>query len=184
MNNWTRRGFILSAGAGLTTACAGGTESTARDRIDRDVDLALQQMQAELPFTSELVNSAAGMLVMPKVTKAGLIIGGTYGEGSLMIGNAPVDYYSVAGASYGLQAGAQQYSSVLFFMDSAHLQKFRARNGWTLGADVEYTIVDNSGAAGIDNNTIKDAVYAVIFNQAGLLAGISVEGSKYSRIVR
>ncbi len=184
MSNWTRRSFILSAGAGMTAACAGGTESTQRNKIDRNVEFAVQQMHAELPFTQQLSDDAAGMLVMPTITKAGLIIGGTYGEGSLLIGNAPVDYYNVAGASYGLQAGAQQYSSVLFFMDSEHLQSFRARNGWTLGADVEYTIVDNSGAAGIDNNTIKDAVYSVVFNQAGLLAGISVEGSKYSRVVR
>ena len=184
MTNWTRRGFVLGASAGMTAACSGGTESTARFAIDRNVELAVAQMQSELPFTEDLAANAAGMLVMPKITKAGFFVGGAYGEGSLLIGSAPVDYYNVAGASYGLQIGAQQYSSVLFFMDSSHLQKFRSSPGWTLGADVEYTLIENSGAAGIDNYTIKDAVYAVVFNQAGLLVGISIEGSKYSRVIR
>ena len=181
---WTRRGFLMGGVAGVTAACAGGTRSNARFKIDNSVQSALGQMQSELPFTQQLVQNAAGMLVMPRVTKAGLIFGGAYGEGSLLVGSAPVDYYSVAAASWGLQAGAQQYSSVLFFMDSEHLAKFRGRNGWTLGADIEYTLLDNAGAAGIDNNTIDDAVYAVVFNQAGVLVGVSIEGSKYTRIVR
>lgn len=185
MKHVTRRGAMLGAGAGLLAGCAGGVTSNARFRIDANVDAALSQMQAELPFTSQLVNAAAGMLVMPLITKAGLIVGGAYGEGSLRISGATVDYYSVAAASWGLQAGGQQYSTVLFFMDSDHLAKFRARPGWTLGADVEYTILDKArGAAGIDTNNIDDAVYAVVFNQAGLLAGVSIEGSKYTRIVR
>jgi lipid-binding SYLF domain-containing protein len=184
MTGLSRRSFVMSATAGGLSACAGGVNSNARFKINDNVAAAMQQMQSELPFTSKLVENAAGILLMPTVTKAGLIVGGAYGEGSLLIGQAPVDYYSVAAASYGLQAGAQQYSSALFFMDSEHLAKFRSRSGWTLGADIEYTILDNAGAAGVDNNTIDDAVYAVVFNQAGILVGISIEGSKYTRIVR
>lgn len=184
MKQVTRRGLMLGASAGLLTACGNGTNSSARDRIDTRVSSAVDQMQSDLPFTSQLVNSAAGMLVMPLITKAGLIFGGAYGEGSLLIGQAPVDYYSVAAASWGLQAGAQQYSSVLFFMDGDQLAKFRARSGWTLGADIEYTVLDDAGAAGIDTNSIDDAVYAVVFGQAGILLGVSIEGSKYTRIIR
>ena len=184
MHNWTRRGFILSASAGVTASCARGTNSNDRLEIDRDVENSVAQMHREMPFTVDLANNAAGMLVMPKVSKAGFGFGGTYGEGSLLIGEAPVDYYNLVSASFGLQAGAQQYSSALFFMDANHLQKFRGKDGWTLGADLEYTLIDNAGAAGVDNYTIKDAVYAIIFNQAGLLVGVSLEGSKYSRVVR
>ncbi len=184
-SSWTRRGFILSAGAGVTAACSGGTSSNARDKIDRNVELALEQMKSELPFTSELATNAAGMLVMPRVSKAGFGFGGSYGEGALVIGSAPVDYYNLIAASFGFQAGAQQYSSVLFFMDGDHLQRFRSRAGWTLGADLEFTLLDSgAGAAGIDNNTVARAVYAIVFNQAGLLVGASIEGSKYSRVVR
>ena len=181
----TRRGFILSAGAGMTAACARGTSSNARYKIDSNVEFAIEQMKSELPFTNDIAANAAGMLVMPKITKAGFGVGGSYGEGALVIGGASVDYYNLLSASFGFQAGGQQYSSVLFFMDSDHLQRFRERDGWTLGADLEYTLLDSgSGAAGINNNTAPRAVYAIVFNQAGLLVGASIGGSKYSRVVR
>lgn len=184
MEHVTRRGLMLGASAGLLTACGNGTNSTGRDRIDSQVSMAVDRMQRDLPFTTKLVDTAAGMLVMPLITKAGLIFGGAYGEGSLLIGQAPVDYYSVAAASWGLQAGAQQYSSVLFFMDSDRLAKFRGRTGWTLGADIEYTVLEDAGTAGIDTNSIDDGIYAVVFGQAGILLGVSLEGSKYTRIIR
>ena len=108
MTNWTRRGFIATAGASLTTACAGGTESRKRFKIDANVEAALRQMESEIPFATTLLDSAVGMLVMPKITKGGLIFGGSYGEGSLLVGNAPVDYYSIVAGSWGLQIGVQQ----------------------------------------------------------------------------
>lgn len=185
MQTLSRRGFILSAGAGMTAACSGGTKNRARDRINSNVSRAVQDMQSQHPFTVDLANNAAGMLVMPKIRKAGFGLGGSYGEGALLIGGATVDYYNLIAASFGFQAGAQQFASVLFFMDSDHLRKFRERDGWTLGADLEFTLLDSAaGAAGIDNNTYPDAVYAIVFNQAGLMAGVSLEGAKYSRIVR
>ncbi len=185
VGTWSRRGFILSAGAGMTAACSGGTKNRARDRIDSNVANAVRDMKILHPFTVNLADNAAGMLVMPKIRKAGFGLGGSYGEGSLLIGGATVDYYNLIAASFGFQAGAQQFSSVLFFMDSDHLREFRERDGWTLGADLEFTLLDSAaGAAGIDNNTYPDAVYAIVFNQAGLLVGASLEGAKYSRIVR
>jgi len=184
MQNWTRRGFMATAGASLTTACAGGTESRARFKIDANVDAALRQMEAEIPFTSTLRSQSAGMLVMPKITKGGLVFGGSYGEGSLLVGEAPVDYYSIVAGSWGLQIGVQQIAQVLFFTDQNSLQKFRSKQGWTLGADLEYTLVDKADAAGLDTNTARDGVYGVVFGQAGLLVGLSLEGSKYNRIVR
>ena len=184
MQNWTRRSFIATAGASLTTACAGGTESRARFKIDANVDAALRQMEAELPFTTTLRNQSVGMLVMPKITKGGLIFGGAYGEGSLLVGEAPVDYYSTVAGSWGLQIVVQQIAQVLFFADENSLQRFRAKPGWTLGADLEYTLIDNADAAGLDSNSIRDGVYSVVFGQAGLLVGVSLEGSKYNRIVR
>ena len=184
MTNWTRRGFIATAGASLTTACAGGTESRKRFKIDANVDAALRQMESEIPFTASLLDNAVGTLVMPKISKGGLIFGGSYGEGSLLVGSAPVDYYNIVAGSWGLQIGVQQVAQVLFFMDENALQKFRSKPGWTLGADLEYTLIDNADTAGLDSNTIRDGVYSVVFGQAGLLVGVSLEGSKYNRIVR
>lgn len=184
MTDWTRRGFILTAGAAATAACSNGTESRAGYRIDANVETALDQMTREIPFTQGLLDQSAGVLVMPRITKAGFMFGGAYGEGALVIAGATVDYYSIAGASFGFQLGAQQLSSVLFFMDEPSLASFRSKSGWTLGADLEYAILDNADAVGVDTNTHKDPVYAVVFGQSGLIAGASVEGSKYSRIIR
>lgn len=183
MEKMTRRGALLGLSAATVAGCANGVASTRRYEIEAQVSKAMDRMQRDLPFTVTLVENAAGVLMMPLITKAALIVGGAYGEGALLIGGAPVDYYSVVAANYGLQAGAQQYSSALFFMDSNQLAKFRARSGWTLGADIEYTVLDDAGAAGIDTNDIDEAVYAVVFGQAGILLGISIEGSKYTRII-
>lgn len=184
MKDWTRRGFFLGAGTATLGACSTGTGSTERFKIDRRTQEALRDMRGKLPFTADLEQKAAGMLVMPVVGKAGLVYGGSYGEGSLLIGGAPVDYYSVASASFGLQIGVQKLSTVLFFMSHDRLAKFRSRNGWTIGADLEYTLIDSAENAAVDSNTYKDEVYGVVFGQKGLHAGVTLEGSKYSRIIR
>lgn len=184
MTSFHRRGFVLGSGALALSACARGTGSNERDKIDRRVRGTISRMQQELPFTSDLVSRSAGMLVMPKVTKGGFIYGGTFGEGSLVIGNAPVDYYNVVGASIGLQIGAQQLSTVLFFMNTTRLRQFREKDGWTLGADLEYVLLEDGDTAAVDTQSSKKEVFAVAFGQKGLLAGVSIEGSKYNRVIR
>jgi len=121
---------------------------------------------------------------MPRVRRAGLGFGAAYGEGALLIGGAPVEYYSVAAASFGLQIGIQQYASAIFFTTEDRLSKFRRRDGWTVGADLEYTAWDQGEAADIDSNTYKEETYGVVFSQEGLHVGATLEGSKYSRISR
>ncbi len=183
MDNLTRRGLLVATGA-CATALATPTFARSRASIDNAIVTKLAEMQVQLPFTQSLAQNAAGMLVIPRITKGGLMVGGAYGEGALVIGGAPVDYYSVAAASFGFQIGLQQMSSVLFFMSKDRLGKFRQRDGWTLGADLEYTVIEKGETAAIDTNTYKDDVFAVVFGQKGLLAGASIEGSKYSRIIR
>jgi lipid-binding SYLF domain-containing protein len=183
MDKLTRRGLLVATGA-CATSLASPSFARSRASIDNAVAEKLEEMQVQLPFTQNLAQNAAGMLVIPRITKGGLMIGGAYGEGALVIGAAPVDYYSVAAASFGFQIGLQQMSSVLFFMSKDRLAKFRQRDGWTLGADLEYTVIEKGETAAIDTNTYKDDVFAVVFGQKGLLAGASIEGSKYSRIIR
>lgn len=183
MTNWTRRGFILSSTAVGMGACT-GTGSREGENINRRVARSVDEMRNTIPFTNRLLDEAAGVLVMPAVAKAGLGWGGAYGEGSLLIGEAPVDYYSVVAASFGLQIGVQTFSSALFFMSSDRLRKFRERNGWTVGADLEYTLLEDGENAALDSNTIKDTVYGVVFGQKGLHVGATLEGSKYSRVIR
>lgn len=183
MKHWTRRGFIAGAGLGLA-GCTAGARADRGARIDQRVDLAMQQMFDEIPGTRDLVNRAAGVLVMPTITKAGLMFGGAYGEGALLIGNAPVDYYSIAQGNYGIQFGLQQYAHTLFFMNEDSLGDFRASRGWQVGADMEYVVRDRGDNLSVDTTELRSPVLAAVYGRAGLIVGATLEGTKYTRVVR
>lgn len=184
MTQFSRRNFVIGAAAlPLVTACGNGVNSRASQRIDARVDAAVDFMYDEVPGTQELAFNAAGMLVMPLITEAGLGIGGSFGRGALRINGATVDFYSAVAGSFGLQIGAQQYAHTLFFMTQDSLSEFRSSNGWAVGADVRYAINTRGGSLGIDSNTLTDPVIAVVYGQAGLIAGASLEGMRYTRII-
>lgn len=181
---YSRRRFLAAATAPLAlAACGNGIGSPGADKIDARVDAAFNFMYDTLPETQTLAGKAAGILMMPLVTEAGLGIGGGFGRGALRIDNVTVDYYSTTNASVGLQIGAQQYAHALFFMTPAALNNFRASQGWVAGADLEYAFSSNSRALTTDTTSLLTPVVAVIFGQAGLLAGATIEGQKYNRII-
>jgi lipid-binding SYLF domain-containing protein len=170
----------------LAAALAAGAPVSARAdaaKIDAKVDAAIAEMTATVSGTADLLAEAKGVLVMPEIVKAGLLVGGAYGEGALRVGGQSVGYYQFAEASVGLQAGAQRFGSAVFFMTEAALEKFRKAKGWEVGADAEVTLLDKGFAAGIDSVTKSAPVIAVVFGQDGLLAGASIAGGKYTQIV-
>ena len=152
--------------------------------INRDAEIALQNLFEIDPDTISIYKNAPATLIIPRITKAGVVLGGAYGEGVLRINEAPVDYYSLASASYGFQIGAQQYSNIIFFMTEEALQKFRVKDGWELGADAEVVFRDKGFSIGVSSKTISKPIYAVVFDQKGLLAGTSLVGAKFSRLIR
>ena len=181
----SRRAFTLTAFAGVTVtaACGNGVGSSGAATIDARVDATLAEMYRVYPNTVELSNKAAGLLVMPLVTEAGLGLGGAYGRGALRVNDVTVDYYSVVKGSGGLQIGAQQYAHVLFFMTQDALMEFRRSSGWAAGADLEYVISDEGASVAADTTTVLSPVLAAVFGQAGLRIGATLEGSKYTRII-
>ena len=181
----TRRGFTLGAlsMAGLTAACGNGVGSTGAETIDARVDATLIELYDRYPNTVEIAEKSTGMLVMPLVTEASFWVGGGYGRGALRVNGITVDYYSTAKASAGVQFGAQQYAHVLFFMTEDALNGFRRASGWTVGADVEYVLLDRGDGLNADSNTLRSPVLAAVFGRAGLLVGASLEGAKYTRII-
>lgn len=183
---WTRRGFTLSAlaGIGVTAGCANGVGSSGASKIEARVDATLNEMYTRYPNTIEIAEKSNGMLVMPLVTEAGFVFGGSYGEGALRVGGVTVDYYSVASASWGFQAGAQQFAHVLFFMTDDALADFRAGSGWTAGGDIGYVVTDKGSSVAAGTNTLGKPVIAAVFGQAGLFAGAALEGTKYTRVIR
>jgi len=120
---------------------------------------------------------------MPLQTEVGFGVGGGYGRGALRVNGASVDYYSSTFANVGLQFGAQQYAHVLFFMTQDALEDFRRGPGWALGADVEYVFSDVREGLRAESTTGLAPVIAIVFGQAGLKLGATLEGIKYSRII-
>ncbi len=184
MSNYSRRSFALSAVAATTlAACGNGIGSNGAATIDARVDATLDQMYRTFPGTQDLASRANGLLVMPLVTEVGLGLGGSFGRGALRIGSSTVDYYSATSGSAGLQVGAQQFSHVLFFMTQNALADFRSSQGWAAGADVEYAFRDQSEMLRAETTTSLSPVIAVVFGQTGLRLGVTLEGTKYTRII-
>ncbi|NIO04564.1 MAG: twin-arginine translocation pathway signal protein [Proteobacteria bacterium] len=150
--------------------------------IDRNVDSALKKLYASTPKAKELSKVAKGILVFPNVVKAGLIVGGQYGEGALRVGGNTVGYYNTVEASYGLQAGGQSFGYALFFMNDSALEYFENSAGFEIGSGPTVVLVDEGLAKSLSTSTIRDDIYALIFGQKGLMAGIGLRGSKISKI--
>ncbi|MEO9573715.1 MAG: YSC84-related protein [Tateyamaria sp.] len=182
----SRRVFTLGAlvSTGAVAACGNGVGSRGAVTIDARVGATLDEMYRSYPNTRQLADKADGMLVMPVVTEAGFGFGGAYGEGALLVNGATVDYYSVIKGSGGLQIGAQQFSHVLFFMTNEALNDFRRSPGWAAGADLEYVISDKGESVAADTTTTLSPVLAAVFAQAGLRLGATLEGTKYTRVIR
>ena len=176
--------MIAAVAATLALAgCGNGVGSDGATRIDSAADASLAYLYATAPGARELADKASGILIMPQITQAGLGVGGSYGRGVLRINGTPVDYYSATQGSFGLQIGAQQYSHVLFFMNDEALAEFRNSDGWAAGAGARYAVNTDAASLGVDTNEVPFPIEAVIFAQSGIIAGATIEGTKYNRII-
>jgi lipid-binding SYLF domain-containing protein len=150
--------------------------------INKDSQAALTALYASVPASKDLGTKAAAILVFPKITKAGLGIGGLHGEGALMKGGKPIAYYSTAGGSFGLQAGVQTYGYALFLMNDKTVQELDAAKGFEIGVGPSVVLVDEGKAKQLTTTTAKDDIYAFVFGQKGLMAGIGIQGNKITKI--
>jgi lipid-binding SYLF domain-containing protein len=152
--------------------------------IDIKVDAALNRFRSEIDGGATFLEKAEGVLVFPDVFKAGIGIGGEYGEGALRIDGKTADYYSTASASVGFQLGAQQKTSVLVFLDGQALADFRDSDGWKAGVDGSVALIE--WGAGKDINTVEldEPIVGFVFNNKGLMYNLTLEGSKFTRIER
>jgi lipid-binding SYLF domain-containing protein len=171
--------FVMMSVAGVHQAQA----ATAAE-LDRDSRQALQKLYKTNAVAESISHKAKAILVFPNIVKAGLVFGGSYGEGALIEGGKTVGYYNSASASWGLQAGAQSYGYVVFLITDKALQSLNKAHGWEVGVGPTVVIVDAGAAKNLSSTTLKDDAYAFIFGQQGLMAGISLEGSKITKIKR
>lgn len=180
----SRRGLLLGAGAGLALAgCSNAVGQNAAGRLDARVDATHQYLISTYPQVTPMVQGAKGVLYMPLMTEVGLGVAGAYGQGALRIGGATVDYYSATQASFGFQAGAQQYAHVLIFQTEPALADFRRAPGWVADAGAYYALPAGGMSMGADTITAQYPVVAMVFGQSGLMAGASIAGTKYTRII-
>ena len=130
------------------------------------------------------MSKSEGMLVFPSVIKAGIGIGGEYGEGALRIAGKTADYYSTAAASIGLQLGAQAKTVIILFLEKAALDKFRNSKGWEAGVDGSVALIQVGAGGSIDTTNIKDPIIGFVIGQKGLMFNVTLEGSKFTKLVR
>ncbi len=152
--------------------------------LDRDSHNALAKLYRNNATAESIGKKAKAVLIFPKIVKAGLVFGGSYGEGALIMGGKTQAYYSSASASWGLQAGAQSYGYALFLMTDKAMEYVNKSKGWEVGVGPTVVIVDAGAAKNLSTSTLKDDAYGFIFGQQGLMAGISIEGSKVTKIKR
>ncbi|NWG92956.1 MAG: hypothetical protein HXY21_10700 [Parvularculaceae bacterium] len=175
------KGFLFALAACLF-AFAGSADAASKSKIDRRVDKALAEFRDQIGGADAVLSRAAGVLVFPSIKKAGIGIGGEYGEGALRIGGRTVAYYSSAAASIGFQLGAQARRQIIVFLDQKALEKFRASDGWDIGVDASVAVVTLDAGGQIDTKELNQPIVAFIFDGKGLMYNLALEGSKISRI--
>lgn len=175
-------GALLVTTAAVTSTFPQPTLADSAAKINRDVDTVLKDLYAESPAAKKLSGEAKGILVFPNIVKAGLLIGGQYGEGALRKDGKTAGYYNTIAASYGLQAGAQSFGYALFFMSDSALAYLDRSEGFEIGVGPSVVVMDEGMAKTMTTTTAKDAVYAFIFNQKGLMGGLGLQGTKISKV--
>lgn len=185
MNRRSLAAVLLAAAAllGLGAAPLSRAAESAAD-LDRSANEALQKLYRTNPTAADIGKHARAVLVFPNIIKAGLVFGGSYGEGVLMSGGKVEDYYNSVTGSWGLQAGAQSYGYAVFLMTKDAVDYLNKSKGWEIGVGPAVVLVNEGVAKNLSTSTLKDAAYAFIFDQQGLMASLSIEGTKISRIKR
>ncbi len=152
------------------------------EEINASANTALSLFKKKVKGADEYLKIAKGVLVMPDITKAAFIIGGQYGTGALRVGGKTVDYYRLVSGSLGYQIGAEKYDMVIIFTTAEALRKFRASEGWEAGVDGEVTLIDVGAQVSVETLRSQHPVVGFVFDQKGLMAGVSVKGAKFTKI--
>jgi lipid-binding SYLF domain-containing protein len=173
----------LTLGACTTTSSSTGPDAaSARTEIDTGAAAALSKLYAEVQGSKEMVSKAKGVLVIPRVVSAGLIVGGSRGQGELLIDGRPSGYYSATGASVGVVVGAQSKDVFVLFMTNEALTRFQASRGWTAGVDGSVALVKVGASGSVDTETARHEVIGFVLSNGGLMADLSFEGTKVSKL--
>ena len=150
--------------------------------IDKKADAAYATLLAGSPAATRISKESKAVLVFPSIKKAGFMIGGQYGEGSLRSSGKTMGYYKTTAASFGLQAGGQKFGYAMFFMKPTALEYLKKSEGWEVGVGPSLVVVDKGKATSMTTSTLQDDIYVFFFDQKGLMGGLGIQGSKISQI--
>jgi lipid-binding SYLF domain-containing protein len=176
--------LLTTTAAMLMGTTATVTRAASAEDLDKDAAQALQALYKTNPTAEVIAKKARAILVFPKIVKAGLVFGGSYGEGVLMRGAKVTEYYNSVSASWGWQAGAESYAYFVFLMNDKAVNYLEKSKGWEFGVGPSVVVVNEGVAKNLSTSTLKDDAYAYIADQQGLMASLSIEGTKISRIKR
>ena len=182
MNSLLKAFCLILIATAATVAAPRIVEAASAAELEADANETLHSFVRQVPGARELAAKAAGILVFPSVVKAGIGIGGEYGEGILLNQQRVEGYYNLISASFGFQLGVQERSVILMFMTQDALRGFEERAGWKVGVDGSVTIITVGVGGGIDTDKIVSPVIGFIIDQKGLMYNLTLEGSKISRI--
>ena len=175
----TKLKFLLLVLTGIIMSSTAMAETA--EQINQKADKVVEIFKQK-PGASKFLSDVHGYLVFPSVIKGGFILGAEYGEGVLRVNNEPVEYYSIASGSAGFQAGAQKASYLIAFASQKALDNFRKSNGWEAGVDGTITVIDWGAAKDIASLSFEKPIYAFVFNAQGIMGGISIEGTKFTKM--
>lgn len=173
--------MVMLAAACLALPAPAARAASAAE-LARDSKVALEKMIASNPGARALAKEARAILVFPRIVKGGLLFGGQFGDGALREGGRVTGYYRSIAASYGLQAGLQAFGYALFFMNDEALHYFHESQGFELGVGPSIVVLDHGMAGALTTSTARSDIYAVFFDQKGLMAGIGIQGTKITPI--
>jgi lipid-binding SYLF domain-containing protein len=176
--------IFLAASIACLVHSVPDAQAASAVEIDAKADAAIESFFQTAPAGKELAEKAEGILIFPSVVKAGILVGGEYGEGALRINGRTVEYYSTASGSIGLQLGAQAKSIIIMFMDKTALDEFRNSQGWEVGVDGSVALITIGTGGSIDSITAQEPIIGFVFGQKGLMLNVTLEGSKMTKIVR
>ncbi len=182
MNATFLRNILVTLAVALPLALPSSAFAASKAELNASSKAALDKLIAGAPAAAAINSKAVAVLVFPSITKAGFMVGGQYGDGVLWQKGKPIGYYNTSGASYGLQAGAQTYGYAMFFMNKRGLDSLNASEGFEVGVGPSVVVMDQGMAKTTTTKTYTEDVYAFIFSQKGLMAGLGIQGNKISKI--
>ena len=159
-----------------------GLSAKSMLEIDAAIESSLNRFTEEIQGAESYLEGARGILVIPRMWKAGVLLGFEFGEGALIVDGIKIQYYKALTTSVGLQVGVGSKDLIIIFFDDTAMDNFLYSSGWEVGVDGAVALFSLGAAGAVDSNTFKDPIVGFVFGQKGLLAGVSMEGTKFTKI--